>query len=215
MDSHDIAKALEVWTLQNLLNVSILLGILAMALAVIQGYYSSLARRLSLRVSIEIWNVLTILVVDVLLTVAVLVGYLVLNPDIMADIKIALPFCPVASILLAAALVLRLFHGGHDLSSPNFLRSVWLMAAANVINIVGFTFVMEAPSGDYLQVHPSAFWTYLKTHLRSNAAPHGLELAQATFYVCFPILMAVFVWGVVSALKQIANAGQVHSGEDE
>ena len=29
MTEHDIAKALEVWTLQNLLNVSIMLGILA------------------------------------------------------------------------------------------------------------------------------------------------------------------------------------------
>ena len=29
MTQHDIAKALEVWTLQNLLNISIMFGILA------------------------------------------------------------------------------------------------------------------------------------------------------------------------------------------
>ena len=29
MNPHDVAKALEIWTLQNLLNLSILLGILA------------------------------------------------------------------------------------------------------------------------------------------------------------------------------------------
>ena len=31
MTEHDIAKALEVWTLQNLLNISIMLGIVALA----------------------------------------------------------------------------------------------------------------------------------------------------------------------------------------
>ena len=206
MDSHDIAKALEVWTLQNLLNISIMLGILACGLAMIQGYYESLEKHLSLRVSIELWRVLTVLVVDVLLAIVVLVGYLVLNPDIMADIKIAIPFCPVASILFAAALVLRLFHGGHGVGSKNYLRSVYLMLAANVLNIVGFTIVMEAPSGEYLATHPSPFWHYIKTHLRSNADPHGLELSQVTFYLCFPVLMAVLAWGAVSALKRVCAA---------
>ncbi len=42
---HDIMKALEVWTLQTLLNVSILLGILAAGLALIQGYYRALEKQ--------------------------------------------------------------------------------------------------------------------------------------------------------------------------
>ena len=28
-----------------------------------------------------------------------LIGYLVLNPDIMSDIKMAIPFCPAATVL--------------------------------------------------------------------------------------------------------------------
>jgi hypothetical protein len=79
------------------------------------------------------------------------------------------------------------------------------MFAANAINIVGFTFIAEAPSGEYLAGHPSVFWDYVKTHLRSNADPHGLELTQITFYVCFPILIAVFVWGFLSALRQLRD----------
>ena len=197
-----IAKALEVWTLQNLVNISIMLGILALGLAMIQGYYKSLEKRLSLRVSIEILNVLTILMVDILLAVVVLVGYLSLNPDIMADIKIAIPFYPVAAILFAIALVLRLFCGGHEAGSTSFLRSAYLMFVANVINIIGLTFIAEAPSGEYLKRHPSPFWTYLKTHLRSNADPRGLELTQITFYICFPILMAVFAWAFWAALRR-------------
>ena len=171
MTEHDIAKAvakaLEVWTLQNLLNISIMLGILASGLAMIQGYYKSLEKHLSLRVSIEIWRVFTVLMVDVLLAVVVLVGYLTLNPDIMADIKMAVPFYPVAAVLFAAALVLRLFHGGHEAGSKNFFRAAYLMLVANLINIAGFTFVAEAPSGEYLDTHPSPFWTYIKTCLAS------------------------------------------------
>jgi hypothetical protein len=206
MTEHDIAKALEVWTLQNLLNVSIMLGILALGLALVQGYYKSLEKHLTLRVSIELWKVFTVLLVDVLLVVVVVVGYLVLNPDIMADIKMAIPFYPITAILFSIALVLRLFHGGHELGSKNFLRAVYLMFVANVINIVGFTFVAEAPSGEYLAGHPSPFWDYIKSHLRSNADPAGLELTQITFYICFPILMAVFGWGFLSALKRLRDA---------
>ena len=153
MTEHDITKALEVWTLQNLLNISIMLGILAAGLALVQDYYRSLEKHLSLRVSIELWKVFTVLVVDILLAIVVLVGYLVLNPDIMADIKMAIPFYPIAAILFSVALVLRLFHGGHDVASRNYTRSLYLMFVANIINIVGFTFVAEAPSGEYLATH--------------------------------------------------------------
>jgi len=206
----EIEKALEVWVLQNLLNLSIIAGIFALFLAIIQQYYKSIEKYLTLRVSIEIWKAVTILVVDVLLVAVVLVGYIVLNPDIMADIKMAVPFIPVATILFTIALFLRLFHNGHSPDSPNFLRAVWLMAIANVINIIGFTFVMEAPSGEYLKNHPSAFWDFVKTHLRSNADPHGLELAQVTFYICFSALIIVFIWGFCSALKQMKNKGSEH-----
>jgi len=203
MTEHDITKALEIWTLQTLLNISILLGILSLGLALVQGYYRSLEKHLTLRVSIEIWRMATVLVVDILLVAVVLVGLLVLNPDIMADIKMAVPFYPVATIMFAEALVLRLFHGGHEAGSKSYFRAIYLMTLACVINLLGFTFVAEAASDEYLARHPSPFWNYLKDHLRSNADPSGLELTQITFYVCFPLLLAVLAWGFVSALKQI------------
>ena len=159
MTPHDITKALEIWTLQNLLNISIMFGLLALGLSVCQSYYKSLENYLTLRVSIEIWNVVTTLLVDVLLIIVVLVGYLVLNPDIMADIKMAIPFVPIATILFSISLFLRLFNGGHQVSNPKFFRSLWYMLAANIINIIGFTFVMEAPSSAYLERHPNACWT--------------------------------------------------------
>ena len=208
MEVATIEKALEVWTLQNLLNVSIMLGILALGFALIQSYYKAVERCLTLRVSIEIWNAVTIVIVDFLLAVVMIVGFLVLNPDIMADIKVAIPFVPIATILFTIAFFLRIFQGGHDVKHPNFIKAIWFMLAGNVLNIVGFTFIMEAPSKEYLVTYPNAFWTFVKTTLRSNASAESLLLVQYTFYICFPILMIIYLWGFVSALKQI-KSGEV------
>ena len=43
------------------------------------------------------------------------------------------------------------------------------MFAANLINIIGFSIVMDAPSSEYLALHPSPFWAFVKTHLRFSA----------------------------------------------
>jgi len=203
MNEHAIAKGLEVWVLQNLLNASILMGILVSGLLLAQGYYRELNRHLNLRVSRELWNLLTVLLADLLLAAMFLVGFVVLNPDVMADIKMAVPFYPVATLLFAAALILRLFKGGHEVGSPSFDWALRLTLAANFVNVIGFTFVAEAASGEYLATHPSPFWTYLKTHLRSNADPIGLEVAQITFLVCFPILLLLCAWAVKSALAKL------------
>ncbi len=200
---HEISKGLEVWTLQTLLNSSILIGLLAMGFSIAQAYYASLEKKLTLRVSIEIWNVFTVLLVDFFLVITVAVGFMVLNPDIMADIKVAVPFIPVATLLFAVALVLRLFYDGHRVQSKAYMSALWLIFVANLIHIIGFSLIMEAPGGEYLATHPSPFWNFVKSYLRSNAAPHGLELAQITFYICFPILIAIFIWGFVAALRQI------------
>lgn len=201
MDGSAIAKGLEVWTLQTLLNVSIMLGFLSLGLILAQPYYEALKRHLTLRVSIELWNVFTVLLADIFLVLVVLIGFLILNPDIMADIKVAVPFVPTATVLFAIGLVLRLFYDGHRQQSPRFKTALWFVFAANLINIIGFSFIMEAPSGEYLTTHPSPFWTFIKTHLRSNANPHGLETAQWTFYLLFPVLLGIFIWGFARALK--------------
>ena len=209
-----ITKALEVWTLQNLLNLSIMLGFVALGLALVARYIEGIKGYLSLRVSIELWEATTVVLVDIFLVIIVIVGFLVLNPDIMADIKIAIPFVPVATILMAIALVLRLFYGGHRKSNPSYFQALWLMLVANIINIIGFSLIMEAPSGEYLEIHPSSFWTFIKTHLRSNASPHGLELAQITFYICFPLLLLVFVWGFTRALGQLKPSESQEESEN-
>jgi len=201
LTSHDIAKALEMWSLQTTADVSIILTLLALGLALIRRYIRQISARLTLRVSVEIWDAATVMLTDLMLSLALLLGFVVLNPDIMADIKIAVPFLPVATVLLAAALVLRLFHGGHVTGSRASLAALWLMGGAALLDIVGYTLVMEAPGSEYLDLHPSVFWVWVKTHLRSNALPRGLEVAQVSFAICFVLLMLVLAWGFVAGLR--------------
>jgi hypothetical protein len=169
----------------------------------VQPYYQAVEKHLTLRVSIELWRVSSVVVVDVLLAFAVVIGYLVLNPDIMSDIKVAVPFCPVATILFAVALILRLFHGGHEVGSKNYFRSLYLMLAGSLVAMLGFTLVMEAAGHEYLARHDSPFWLYIKTHLRSNADPYGIDLSHNTFLVCFPALLAVLAWGAWSGWRKV------------
>jgi len=207
MDEHIIAKGLEIWTLQTLLNVSIILGIFTLGFIIIQNYYHSLQKYLSLRVSIEIWELITTLVTDLFLAITVIIGFLILNPDIMADIKVAVPFVPIATAVFAWGLIIRLFYNGHKPSDKNFRFSTWLIFIANAINIIGFSFIMEAPGKEYLQDHPSEFWNFIKAYFRSNSVPHGIEIAQITFYIIFPILLIIFVIGFSRFMKNIAKNG--------
>lgn len=169
---HDIAKGLEIWTLQTLLNISIMLVFFALGLVIIQPYYQNLKEQLTLRVSIEWLEMLSTVLADFFLAVVVLIGFLVLNPDIMSDIKIALPFVPFATILFAVALVKRLLCGGHDLSKKAGKQAVWLMFWANLLNIVGFSIVMEAPSCACIPVRSGllskAIYAPMQSHMVQN-----------------------------------------------
>ncbi len=205
MDEHVVAKGLEIWTLQTLLNISIILGMFSLGIIIIQKYYKSLQKHLTLRVSIEVWELFTILITDLFLTITVIIGFLVLNPDIMADIKVAVPFIPAATVLFAFGLLVRLFYNGHKPTDKNFRISAWLIFAANLINIIGFSIIMEAPGKEYLEYHPSAFWEFIKLNFRSNSVPNGLELAQITFYIFFPMLILVFIIGFAQFMKSLGK----------
>ena len=203
MNEHIISKGLEIWTLQTLLDISIMLGMFSLGLIIIQNYYSSLQKYLTLRVSVEVWELLTILITDIFIAITVIIGFIILNPDIMADVKAAVPFEPLATTIFAAALIIRLFFNGHKVNNKNFKVSTWLVFIANFINIIGFTFVMEAPGKEYLDIHPSRFWDFIKAYLRSNSAPHGLETAQISFYIFYPILLIIFFVGFGSFIKNL------------
>lgn len=192
-------KDLEIWTLMNIVDVSVILGFFALGITFIRRYLKSLEKHLTLRVSIEVWKVFWDIIIDLFLAITVVFGFMVLNPDIFADTKIAVPFMPAATVLFAIALVLRLFYGGHKIENKNFSLSLWFLIIGNIFNWFGYTFIMEAASSEYLDKHPSAFWQFLK-NLRSNV---NLELAQITFWIFGTLLFIVFVWAIIAALSQL------------
>ena len=199
---HEIAKALEIWILQNLLDGSIMMGFVALGIAMAEPYHRRIESLLTLRVSTEVWRAATVVAVDLLLAAMVISGLFLINPDIMADVKMAVPFYPLATVLAAAALVLRLLHGGSAPGTRAHGRALWLLFWADLVNLAGFTFVMEAPGHEYLELHPNPVWRWLALHLRSNAVPSGIELAQWSFWIFFPALVAILLWAFASAMSR-------------
>ena len=193
--THGLGKALEVWSLQNLCDLGIFASFAALGLFAGRAYLEHLKSRLTLRVATEIWGTLADLMVDGLLALIALIALGVTNMDIMADIKIGLPFVPVAFLLLTVALVVRLFHGGSVVGSRAWLAVLVLLALGVLANWFGFTFVMEGAGDEYVDLHPATrpLWAGLE-HWRSNQNP---DLAMATFRWVSPGLLLTFGWAVV------------------
>ncbi|MCX6909230.1 MAG: hypothetical protein NTY01_14480 [Verrucomicrobia bacterium] len=191
-------KDLEVWTLQTICDVGILLSFTTFVLHVGRGYFARTVRQLQAKMAEEMWWVMYLLVRDGSLFAAVLIGFMMLNPDIMADIKIGLPFVPLATVLMTwAGLVKLTSHGGGDIAARNWATMLLALAAAS--NTIGFTLVMEAPGHEYAHMK-TAFWQAMRS-LRSNANP---DLAIWTFYVCFAAMVALVVVFVLRVRRQRA-----------
>ncbi len=186
-------KALEMWTLQNLCDGGIMLGFFVLALVAGRGYLETLKARLSLRVVIEVWETLVDFGADLLLLFAALIGLFITNLDIMADIKVAVPWVPLALWLMGAALIVRAFHGGHVVGSRAWWTALGLIAVACLLNWFGFTFVMEAPGDEYANLPLADAMIGLK-NMRSNANP---GLAMITYLWLAPLFALEFLWAAI------------------
>ena len=217
---HGLRKALECWTLQNLCDAAIVLSFIALGLLAGRAYLEKYRLRLSLRVAVEAWDTVVELLTDGILLTILLVGVLVTNMDIMADIKIALPWVPLGFVLAGVALVLRLCHGGRRVGSKAWWGALTAMGIGCAAQWFGFTFVMESAGDEYLALHPAArgTWTAL-TNMRSNMNP---DLSMATFRIAAPALALIIVWavvvGVIQSLRTTpseAPAGPAHEEADD
>lgn len=177
-----IAKDLEVWTAQTLCDMGILLSLVAFLLHAGRPYFDRILARFTLRVASDLWHMAYIVARDGSLFAAALLGFLTLNPDLMADIKVGLPFIPLGTVALACALFVKVFRNTEDLNRWH-LRMVGLVGAGAALNVLGYVLVMEGPGSEYA-ASKAAFWTFLQG-LRSNRNP---ELAMATFTVAMGLL---------------------------
>jgi hypothetical protein len=137
---------------------------------------------------------------DGTLLLAVIIGLFTLNPDLMADIKIGLPFVPLGTVALAAALVVKVFRNAEDVNK-SFRLATWLVAIGLILNTIGFVFVMEAPGEEY-NLGRMAFWQAMRSW-RSNANPN---LSMITFYISALLLSLLAVYCFVKAIKIFGKA---------
>ena len=199
-----VNKGLEAWSLQTSLDLGLLLGFVALGLMVSRAYLDAYRQRMTLRLSVELWEIFIDLAIDLLLFAAALIGLLTTNPDVMVDIKIALPWLPLANLLMGIALVLRAFYAGHTSLSRTWWTTVALVAIACALNWFGFTFVMEGATTEYFPQNYPAFWQTL--HSMRSDMNRGLSLQ--TFYWLSPAYALLFVWAVIAALRSTVAAAK-------
>ncbi len=201
---HGINKGLEFWSLQCVCDLAIALSFVILALIAGRPYLESVRQRLSLRLAAETWETGTDVLIDLLLGVVALTGLLLINPDIMSDIKIGLPWVPLAMVLMAIALVLRIFYGARVVGSAAWWSVLGLLLVACASNWFGFTFVMEAAGDEYLKGQTASVWLQLQ-QMRSDFNP---GLAMATFQWANPALVVVFLWAVITGAVRTARGGR-------
>ena len=168
-------KALEIWSIQTLCDIGILLSILSFLLHIGRSYFERILARFTLRVAADIWWVVYIALRDGTLLLAALFGFWHLNLDIMADIKVGLPFVPLGTVALAAALLVKVFRNAEDVNRSLRL-STWLVTIGAFLNTIGYVFVMEGPGEEYA-ASKSAFWQTVQSW-KSNENP---QLSTVTF----------------------------------
>jgi len=193
---HVLRKSLEMWTLQNLCDAGVMLGFLAVGLVATRGYLERFKARLSLRVAVEAWEMVIDLGADFLLLVTALIGLFITNTDIMADIKVAIPWVPLGFLLLGAALIVRAFYGGHEPGSRTWWIAMGLIVVGCILNWFGFTFVMEAPGDEYIGL-PYADALIALAHMRSNENP---SLTMTTFFILAPLFALEFLWAIIAGV---------------
>jgi len=188
-EEEGIEKGLEVWSLMGFFEVSLILLMLGLVLHIASLYYSRVMTGYKIRLSGENFGIVFVLIRDLSLFGAFGIGALLINPDIFADIKLALPFIPLGTLILGIALIVKL---SKDVDKDWKSRKLFLtlLSTAAAIQYLGFIFVMEAAPADWVKSgHASGFWLYLRG-LRSNLNP---ELSMWTFYICFPLLLIIFI----------------------
>lgn len=191
-------KALEIWTAQTICGAGILLSIVSFLLHIGRPYFERILGRLTLRVAADLWWLVYVALRDLTLFVALLFGFWCLNLDLMADIKIGLPFVPLGTVALAAALMMKVFGNAEDLNRRYRVVTVWVAIGA-ALNAIGYVFVMEAPGDEYAAVE-QPFWQTMRA-LRSNANP---ELATVTFYVASGLLLILAVAASIRAFRLLS-----------
>lgn len=192
-------KALEIWTAQTLLDLGILFSIISALLHIGRPYFERILSRMTLRVAADLWWLIYIILRDGLLFFAVLFIFLNVNLDLMADIKIGLPFVPLGMIILIISLIIKVFRNTEDYNKLSKINN-YIITFGAFLNFLGYVLVMEAPGDEYAAAK-QPFWQTMKS-LRSNLNP---ELSTVVFYITFVLLIIIFTAALYYFSRQFAK----------
>ncbi len=192
-----VSKGLEIWILQNLLDLGIILVFFLIGIFSLRGYLDRFRERLILRLSVEIWDLFLDLLTDFLMVIIFLIGLFITNPDIMVDIKIALPWIPLSFLLVGVSFVIKL-RKNVEIGSVSWKVVLTLLLLSAIFSWFGFTFVMEGATREYYE---SGVYPYLWKIFYNMRSDVNRELSLITFYLLSPLYFLTFLWMVFSGLR--------------
>jgi len=193
-----VEKSLEVWSLMGFFEISLLLLLLGFILHAASPYYRRATSEFKLKISSENFGIIFLWIRDLALFASFGIGAMLINPDIFADIKLALPFVPLGVVLLGFALVVKV-HRNLEGDRRDRKLFMWLLSLSALLQYFGFVFVMEAAPSEWVSSGKAGrFWAFLRG-LRSNLNP---DLSMWTFYLVFPLLAVVFLLLILGGVRR-------------
>ena len=208
--SGDIATGVGIFTEAT---IGLMVGILfigAFSLQIARNYFLRTLDKFTLRLGADIWWLAYIMIRDGLMFGSLLLGFELFFVGTYGDYPIAVPFMPLAIVLVAAVLVIKLVRDPDENEMWNRAVST-LIAAATFFYVFGILMVTESIAGygnaGYLVTSTGAIttatggsdiWTVVYNLFSSTVNP---QLAVWTFYVCFTALAAFAAFAFLYVTK--------------
>lgn len=209
-DSGQIATGVGIFTEATIALTVGILFIGAFSLQIARNYFLRTLDKFTLRLGADIWWLAYIMIRDGLMFGALLLGFELFFVGTYGDYAIAVPFMPLAIVLTAAVLVIKLVRDPDEEEKANRLVST-LIAAATFFYVFGILMVTESIAGygnaGYLVTSTGAIttatggsdiWTVIYNAFSSTV---NTQLAVVTFYVCFTALSAFAAYAFIYVTK--------------
>ena len=209
-DSGQITTGVGIFTEATIALTVGILFIGAFSLQIARNYFLRTLDKFTLRLGADIWWLAYIMIRDGLAFGALLLGFELFFVGTYGDYAIAVPFMPLAIVLTAAVLVIKLVKDPDEEETWNRAVST-LLAVATFFYVFGILMVTESIVGygtaGYLVSSTGAIttatggsdlWTVTYNAFSSTV---NTQLAVWTFYVCFTALSAFAGYAFIYVTK--------------
>lgn len=186
----------SIWLETTIAVAMVFVTAMSFSLQIARGYFLRTLEKFTLRLGADIWWLTYVLIRDGLMFTAFIMGLMVYFPGTFQDYDMAVPFMPLSVVLFGAALVTKLYFDA-DENRRVFRVVTALVFAGTALWIFGTVFVTETPLA--LGTLPAGIsssgglWYSVYNTFSSKV---NVDLAMATFDICFAALGAIAVVGL-------------------